>query len=230
MEYKRGTETNTPTPAGAAVPARPDQALASLERVDAAREREHRELASELHRELVGSLSAIKMQCDWLLRAEQNTPQARERLASMSASLGGAIGFTRQVIDRLWPSMVGHLGLAVAVQQRVADFAARGAMELHAAVDAAVDDIPESHAMALYLIVQHALDSCAQAPSGAARLALRRTERGVQLELDARPRMQWADADGLLLLQRRMSRLGGELSTSTVREETHVRAFLPVAG
>src|SRR5262249_19695726 len=75
-----------------------DHVTALLHQLDSARDREHKLLARELHDTLIASLSATKLECDWLLRAQPSSEAHKQRLSRMSASLSDAIQFTRGVI------------------------------------------------------------------------------------------------------------------------------------
>jgi len=184
-----------------------------LSRVDAAHDAQHQTLARELHHKVVGTLSALKMECDWLLRPQTADDAMRQRLQRLSEELDATIQFTRHIINELWPAIVAHLGLASAVQQQIADTRARSDASIELAIEGDVDGIAEARAIALYRLLRHVLDQCEGEPPRVreARIALRGRDATVELhiELDAAP----AADDDLLLMHERIARLGGQLSS-----------------
>src|ERR1700675_3624677 len=108
---------------------KPNKSLERLEQVtdllhglDSLRDQERMHMSRELHDTLVSTLSATKLECDWLLRAQPaSAAENQRRLSRVSGSLAEAIGFTRRVIDQLWPAAVQHLGLEAAIQGQLAD-------------------------------------------------------------------------------------------------------------
>src|SRR5215207_7569753 len=128
-----------------------------LARLDAAHEAQCQTIAHELHQKVVGSLSAVKMQCDWLLRRERTDDAVRARLQQLSEQVSDTIQYTRHLIGEVWPAIVGHLGLSSAIQQQVADTRTRSAITIEVAIDDDVDDINEESAITLYRLTQLAL-------------------------------------------------------------------------
>lgn len=201
-----------------------------LSRVDAAHDAQRQTLARELHHKVVGSLSALKMECDWLLRPQRGDDAVRPRLQRLGEELGATIQFTRQLINELWPAIVGHLGLSSAIQQQVADTSSRTDASIEVSIEGDVDDMPETRAIALYRLVQHVLDQCEgeQPRVRQAQIVLRRKGAAVELhiELDAAV----APDDTLLVAQERVSRLGGQLMTgASEKGGSCIDVVLPVA-
>ena len=183
-----------------------------LSRVDAAHDAQRQTLARELHHKVVGSLSALKMECDWLLRPQRTDDTMRPRLQRLSEELGATIQFTRHLINELWPAIVGHLGLSSAVQQQLADTRSRTDASIELVVEGDVDHMPEARAIELYRLVQQVLDQCEAQPRSVreAHISLRRKGAAVELhiELDA----AGLPDDALLLAAERVSRVGGRLA------------------
>jgi len=201
-----------------------------LSRVDAAHDVQRQTLARELHHKVVGSLSALKMECDWLLRPQRGDDALRPRLQRLGEELGATIQFTRQLINELWPAIVGHLGLSSAIQQQVADTRSRTDASIEVSIEGDVDDMPEASAIAVYRLVQYVLDQCEgeQRRVRRAQIVLRRKGAAVALhiELDAAV----AADDILLIAQERVSRLGGQLvSESNDEGGSCIDVVLPVA-
>jgi signal transduction histidine kinase len=213
---------------------RTEQLADLLHRLDGLRDQERKHLSRELHDTLVSTLSAAKLECDWLLRAQPaNETEHRSRLSRVSGSLAEAIQLTRRVIDQLWPAAVQHLGLVAAVQGQLADLRSRRGVEVQPDVQGDLGTLPEVHAMVLYRAVQDALRSAEDASPPRIQLTLRRSNKGVELQLAlpsiaARRDSPLSQLDGALMRER-VLRLRGEYLLADDGEGTvRLRLFLPL--
>jgi signal transduction histidine kinase len=215
-----------------------DELTELLIRLDAAREHERQKLAEQLHSKVVSSLSAVKMECDWLVRARKADEETVRRMARVCDTLAETIQFTRRVIDQLWPAIVEHLGLAAAVKQQIADFQSRTKAEVRADVDDDVDRVPQGHAITLYRLVQQTLLHYTESdPPPQLALTLRRMNGGIELgveDLTAQGRALAAmssDSDALALIEERVQRLGGQFEIrNATRGGMRVYVSLPLSG
>ena len=206
-----------------------------LHRLDSLRDQERMHLSHELHDTLVSTLSAAKLECDWLLRAQPVSDAERQRrLSRVSVSLAEAIKFTRQVIDQLWPAAVQHLGLVAAIHGQLADLRARSGVEVLPDVQGDIETVPELHALTLYRAVQTALKlSAAEASPQRIHLSLRRSDRGIELQL-ALPSTatRWdsplSQLDGALMRERVLQLRGEYLVADDGAGTVHLRLFLPL--
>jgi signal transduction histidine kinase len=155
------------------------------------------------------------MECDWLLRPQRADEALRPRLQRLSEELGQTIQFTRDLIGELWPVMVGHLGLSSALFVEVAGVRVRSGAASELVVEGDVDDIPEAHAYALFRLLQQALERCEAVPARELRIVLRRSAAGVELHIEQETSA--AVDDDLLLMEERVSRLGGQLNRAAVQ-------------
>jgi signal transduction histidine kinase len=232
---RKTPKRSTPQPVAAdPTEGRVEQLTALLHELDGNRDQERKVLSRELHDTLVATLSATKMECDWLVRsATASEAEVKRRLARVSGSLGEAIAFARRVIDQLWPTVVQHLGLATALRHQLAELKASSGLDLDADFDADLGTLPEAHTMMLYRTVQEALEFCMQQkPPLQPKLHLRRTDAGVELKIEqntttkqgARRANQF---DGRMLRERALH-LGGECQLGdAAHEQFQLRLFLP---
>jgi signal transduction histidine kinase len=231
-------KTQKPSQPQAGVSLSPDgrieQLTELLHRLDTMRDEERKLLSRSLHDTLVATLSATKMECDWLLRsASAGEPELKRRLSRMSASIGEGILFARKVIEQLWPAAVHHLGLSTALRHQLAELKTRSGLDLDADFDTDLGALPEAHAMMLYRTVQEALEFCVQQePPLQPRLLLRRTDTGVELKIEpgrtTRRRPARADLFDGRMLRERALHLGGEWELAQAGEEQfQLRLSLP---
>jgi len=209
-----------------------EQLTELLHELDSMRDRERKQLARDLHDTLVASLSATKLECDWLLRARQaGEPQREQRLSRLSAALADAIQFTRTVIDQLWPVAVQHLGLIAALRAQLSVTDPGFASEKQPEVEGDVDALPETHALTLYRAVQDVLKHVEGATPVRAELAIRRRGNGVELRLKLDSAVRGGAAFSQLsvgLTRERVLQLGGTYLLASADRSACLRVFLPL--
>ena len=205
-----------------------------LHELDATRDQERKGLSRELHDTLVSTLSATKLECDWLLRAANaSEAENRRRLTRVSKSLTDAILFTRRVMDQLWPAVIQHLGLVTAINHQLSELRSRSGVDVQVDTEGDVDTLPEMHALTLYRAVQETLEFSRQEPPSQVQLTLRRNGKGIELRIAqdgaAQPQEPREAQFECLLMKERVLRLGGEcLLANEGRGKVHLRLFLPL--
>lgn len=120
-----------------------------------AREDERAHLARELHDELGGLLTAIKLDLARLRNKLTDRDDLKERLDHLNRSLNEGIAFKRRIIEDLRPSALANLGLTVSLQALCNEMAER----LDVPVEARLTDVslsPQAD-LAIYRFVQEAL-------------------------------------------------------------------------
>jgi signal transduction histidine kinase len=96
-----------------------------------AREDERARLARDLHDEMGGLLTAMKLELARLRRVQGVPQPALDRLASIDARLNDGIALKRRVVENLRPSSLDQLGLKVALELLCADAAQVMAVPVH---------------------------------------------------------------------------------------------------
>jgi len=120
-----------------------------------AREDERAHLARELHDELGGLLTAIKLDLARLRNKLTDRDDLKERLDHLNRSLNEGIAFKRRIIEDLRPSALANLGLTVSLQALCNEMAER----LDVPVEARLAEVrlsPQAD-LAIYRFVQEAL-------------------------------------------------------------------------
>lgn len=206
-----------------------------LHQLDSRRDDERKLLSRDLHDTLVASLSATKMECDYLLRSGASAgmeAELKRRLARVSNSLGEAIHYTRRVIDQLWPTAINHLGLASALRSYVEELRSSSGLTVSADVDGDLDQVPEAYSMMLYRTVVEALDFCTRHnPPLRPDLRVRRTDAGVELTIESDgPSRDGGTPFDAGMIRERALHLGGEFVLGDSRgAQFQLRIFLPVS-
>ncbi len=143
--------------------------------IQTAREEEKTRIAREIHDDLGGTLTALKMDVYRLagkLSGNQQTAPLLEHVESMTQLIDNAVGVTRRVISDLHPTILDDLGLAAALEWQSGQFRKRTgiACKVNGAEDR--DDerkLDKAQAINLFRIFQEALTNVSQ-HSGATRV------------------------------------------------------------
>ena len=136
--------------------------------IQTVREEEKTRIAREIHDDLGGTLTALKIETYRLreqLAANGHTLPLLERVESMTQLLDHAVGVTRRVISDLHPAIIDDLGLAAALEWQAAQFQKRTgiACEVICAHDGDEETrLDKPRAINLFRIFQEALSNVAR--------------------------------------------------------------------
>lgn len=198
-----------------------------------AREDERAHLARELHDELGGLLTAIKLDVARMRSKLEAMPDMKERLAHLNETLNEGIAFKRRVIEDLRPSALANLGLKVSLEALCNDMGAR----LDIPVTATLSDVRLAPAadLAVYRLVQEALTNIGKHAAAAAVSVTLGTENArafVVVEDDGRGFDTAASRTGhhgLAGMRFRIESLGGTLAVAaSPGHGTVLRAEFPL--
>lgn len=136
--------------------------------IQTAREEEKTRIAREIHDDLGGTLTALKMEAYHLagkLSGNEQTAHLLERVESMTQLIDNAVGVTRRVISDLHPTILDDLGLVAALEWQCGQFHKRTGITC--VVNGAEDKDDEREldkilAINLFRIFQEALTNVAQ--------------------------------------------------------------------
>jgi two-component system sensor histidine kinase UhpB len=145
------------------------------------KEQERARIARELHDDLGGNLTAIKMALAMLTR---RLPAAPDILAEKAAYLDSLVDRTIDAVHRisrdLRPSTL-DLGIVAALEWQASEFTERTGIACDAAIDPDVD-LDDDQATALFRMFQEALTNIAK-HAGASQVAVRLRSVGTTLQL-----------------------------------------------
>lgn len=143
--------------------------------IQTAREEEKTRIAREIHDDLGGTLTALKMDAYRLAGKLSGNAQSAPLLAlvgSMTQLIDNAVGVTRRVISDLYPTIIDDLGLVAALEWQGGQFHKRTGIlcEVVCADDVADErKLDKTPAINLFRIFQEALSNVSQ-HSGATRV------------------------------------------------------------
>jgi signal transduction histidine kinase len=198
-----------------------------------AQENERRSLARELHDEVGQSLSAILMEAESAVCADE-AGEKHEHLQSIRTLAERTVNEVRDLALLLRPSMLDDFGLVPALNWHARETAKRTGLKITVSADEDTDNLPEEHKTCVYRLVQEALNNSARHGNArSAEVAVKRGDRRVLFSV----RDDGAGFDprlvrgmGLLGMEERVRRLGGSLHiNSELGRGTLISAELPVA-
>jgi signal transduction histidine kinase len=229
----RPGKTNAQGNTSAGESERAEQLADLLRQLDGLRDKERKDLSRSLHDTLVSTLSATKLECDWMIRAQPaNQADGQRRLTRVSASLGEAIHFTRELIDQLWPVAVQHLGLVAAMQAQVSDLRARCGIEVRPNVHGDMEALPEVYSMTLHRAMEQAFSLLTkEAATLQIELTLRLSNKGVELLIALPPtstNRNLLSFDSALMRERVLGLRGQYTFAEDDRGSARMRLFLPL--
>jgi PAS domain S-box-containing protein len=202
----------------------------------AARQQQIREemmimIAREIHDDLGGGLTGLKMDLSWLLRKMDDTEAGEKRVAlidkihTSNALIDQMIRAVRRISTDLRPSILDDLGLVAALEWQLSEFTSRTEIPHEFTTTLEYVNLEETTAVAVFRIFQEALTNVARhSEATKVVIVLREGERslfgdeGLVLEIRDNGRgiteekMLHPESLGLLGMKERVLAFGGELS------------------
>jgi signal transduction histidine kinase len=197
-----------------------------------AREDERAHIARELHDEMGGLLTAMKLDFARLRRLPGMPEKAPERMASIEARLNEGIALKRRLIENLRPSSLDQLGLVPALDILCQDMAGVLGTPVHTVLNPVTVD--KKAELSLYRIAQESLTNAAKY-AGCTQVEVRLEQTGSVVRLRVRDDGQGFQPDrvalgrhGLVGMRVRLESHGGRLLIdSAPGRGTLVTAELP---
>ena len=194
------------------------------------REEEKAGIAREIHDDMGGTLTALKIETYWLkteLSAYKNAKPLLNRIGEMSQLIDKAVGVMRSIITGLRPTIIDDLGLLAALEWQAAQFYKHTGIECRvncvcASVEECTKKLDKARSITLFRIAQEALNNVAK-HSGASRVEiefLRNDEEVVMSIIDngcgmKAKRTAASIPYGILGMCERADQLGGKVSFDT---------------
>jgi PAS domain S-box-containing protein len=206
-----------------------------MARLQTAREEEQTRLSRELHDQLGGALTILKMDIFQIQRQLTDSKQQAE-LEQLMAMVDETIDLTRQLSRELRPAVLDYLGLAAALEWQLQEFEKRAGIRGRLLADEMEKKVDGEVATAVFRIVQEALTNVArhaqasevnirlQQDAEYLLLEVRDNGRGIRLE-----EVTQRKSLGLLGMRERVRLFAGEVAIDGVLGEgTAVRVKIPL--
>jgi two-component system sensor histidine kinase UhpB len=198
--------------------------LRSLSRhLQSVREEEKARIAREVHDELGSTLTALRMDLDWMAeRLPAEMQPLREKRSAMVKLVEAAVAATRKIVTDLRPSILDDLGLAAAVRWQASEFQKHTGIPIEVKAPDADAKIQRDTALALFRIFQETLTNVARhAKATRVWVDLTVAEESYVLQVrDDGTGMNEADlvkatSHGLRGMRERAQQFGGDVSVSS---------------
>jgi len=186
------------------------------------REEEKIAISREIHDDLGGTLTTLKMETHWLkseLPANSNTAPLLDRLETMSQLIDNATATMRNIVTGLRPTMLDDLGLLAALEWQAEQFHKRTGIKCMINCIGNKGGLENQHSIALFRISQEALTNVLR-HSGASSVEIEyhhSDDEVVMSIIDNGRGMKKTNTDaskgyGILGMRERVDRLGGSIS------------------
>jgi signal transduction histidine kinase len=199
-----------------------------------AREDERGRVARELHDEMGGLLTAMKLELARLRRVPEVPPLALERVAGVEQRLNEGIAVKRRIVENLRPSSLDQLGLIPALEVLCQDVAAGLGVPVH--TDFSPVALDKNAELTVYRLVQESLTNVSKY-ARARQVRVRLAAVGDRVQVSVHDDGQGFDTEavpaghhGLLGMRVRVESHAGRLDVrSAPGQGTRVDAELPAA-
>ena len=197
-----------------------------------AREDERGRVARELHDEMGGLLTAMKLELARLRRVPDLPPAAMERLSGLDLRVNEGIAVKRRIIEHLRPSSLDQLGLTPALDMLCQDAASRMGIPVHTEFEPV--SLSKEAELTVFRLVQESLTNI-QKYARAKQVWVRLSQVGERVHVQVRDDGQGFDTEsvpaghhGLLGMRVRVESHSGKLTIQSAPDEgTKVGAELP---
>jgi len=207
-------------------------------RVQEVREEERKHIAREIHDQLGGDLSAMKLDVLWVAkRLGAADAVSAERLARIASLIDDAIDGVRSLASELRPAVL-DLGLIPAIEWQLNEFKRRTGTTCHLSVNVAESDLASLDTTVVFRLFQEALTNVARhagatdvevavgSENGSLRVEIRDNGRGITPEAIAEP-----TSLGLIGMRERAAQLAGRVDfEGTPGVGTRVVISIPSSG
>lgn len=199
------------------------------------REEEKAHIAREIHDELGGTLTALKMDTFWLAKKlSPQEPALRQKTDVMARLIDSAVQSTRRITTELRPTILDDLGLLAAVEWQAGEFQNR--MGIACEVCGDIGGMPDGEAaIALFRIFQEALTNVTRhAHATRVLVDLRSGPEGTRLTIQdngcgvSEERILNPTSHGIRGMFERAHQLGGSVEVrGTPDEGTTISVWIP---
>jgi two-component system sensor histidine kinase UhpB len=186
------------------------------------REEEKARIAREVHDELGSTLTALKMDLDWLGEHLEGAPgPIAQKRATMGKLVEAAVAATRRIVTDLRPSILDDLGLSAALRWQATEFAKHTGARVDVDAPETGLHIDRDIALALFRIFQETLTNVAR-HARATEIAVKLSSNDDALVLQIRDNGIGLSEDdlrkptslGIRGMRERARQLGGDISVS----------------
>jgi two-component system, chemotaxis family, CheB/CheR fusion protein len=200
-------------------------------------EEERRRVSRELHDDLNQKLAMLEVDADRLGRQLPSAPAAVvAQVQSLRHQVADVSNDIRRVAYQLHPSVLDHLGLAVALRSYCTEFSKREGIAIKFSAKSAPEKVPEEVSLCLYRITQESLRNVAKhASAKTATVKLEAIDKRIHLSIRDngigfdRAASTHKGGIGLLSMKERVRLVDGEFAQkSALGQGTRIDVWAPL--
>jgi signal transduction histidine kinase len=201
-----------------------DQQRALTARLQSVREEERTRIARELHDELGQSLTALKLDVEWIRRRlGPDPPEVMNKTASLISLIDATIQAIRRIAAELRPGILDDLGFLTALEWQVKELGQRTGLECTVRVDKWNIDLDRERSTAMFRILQEALTNIVRhADATKVQVSLTDTHGDIVMEVRDNgrgitvPAFTGTHSLGILGMQERARMVGGTVAIAPI--------------
>jgi signal transduction histidine kinase len=199
------------------------------------REEERASIAREIHDQLGQSLTALKIDVEWLTDRITSDAVAADKLKVMNELIIEMSSDVQRIASELRPSILDDLGLATAMEWYIGEFSRRTGIFCQKELEE-VENLNEKKSLTLYRVLQEALTNITRhAKATKVRVSLKRkgetitltvTDNGIGISAD---KIDSYKSMGLLGIRERLKKHSGQLKIKSDKNKgTSLIISIPV--
>jgi signal transduction histidine kinase len=205
--------------------------------LETVQEQERARIAREIHDELGGMLTGLKMDVTQLRnRLEVKDPKTSDKFSGLLQAIDQSVKTVRRIASELRPAVLDDFGLLAAMEWQLDEFHRRSQIESEWKSNAADLQLPADMAIAIFRVFQESLTNIARhAQATRVEVTVEVTEQAFMLEVRdngvgiSLPQVRGKRSLGLAGMRERVTQLGGQLVIDGVPEQgTTVSMTVPL--
>jgi len=203
--------------------------------LDEIRENERAVISREIHDQIGQSLSALKLDMNWMTGYIKNTsPEAAAKLQGMIELISNTIKDVQRISSDLRPGILDDLGLATAIEWYCNEFETRTGIKCSLKLDNSTFDDSQKN-LVFFRVLQEAFTNIIRhAKASSVTVKLHHTQKGTTLTIQDNgigitwEKIESAKSLGLIGMRERLKQLEGMVNISTGKGHgTKLTIFIP---
>ena len=189
--------------------------------LDEIRENERALISREIHDQIGQSLTALKLDLNWMDKYVDADPDAAAKLQGMIVLVTDTIKDVQRISSELRPGILDDLGLAAAIEWYCDEFEKRTAVKCSLKLDGSIIGNPQKN-LVFFRVLQEALTNVIRhANASSAAIELHQTQKGMTLAIQdngigiTREKIESATSLGLIGMRERIKQFGGKVDISS---------------
>jgi two-component system, NarL family, sensor histidine kinase ComP len=189
--------------------------------LDEIRENERALISREIHDQIGQSLTALKLDMNWMHKYLNTSPEAATKLEGMIELITNTIKDVQRISSDLRPGILDDLGLAAAIEWYCDEFEKRTAIKCILKLDDSIFGDPQKN-LVLFRVLQEALTNVIRhANASSVTIKLHQTQKGTMLAIQddgtgiTKEKVESTKSLGLIGMRERLKQFGGEIDLSS---------------